>query len=73
MPVFNVQILVRLTRFTDESRLVSQVIDRVIAKGDAVVALDPQGAAAIVGRTVDKSYDDTTLSIAMVRVQKVAD
>ena len=72
MPVFNVQIVQRVTKFNEE-RTESTVVDRVIVNKVAVIALDLQGAAAIAGRDIPADYDLDRLSQAMVKVQKVAD
>lgn len=72
MSIFNVQVIRRVTLFNEE-KTESQVVDRVLASECSVVAIDSQGAAAVVGRKISASVTDEILSMSMVRVQKVSD
>lgn len=73
MPVFNAQIVQRVTKVIDAGGNERVIVDRIIAEVSNVVALDNNGAAAIVGRKIPTDYDHELLSQAMVRVQKTAE
>lgn len=71
MPIFNVQIVQRVTKNTDAAGNERVIVDRIIASTNNVIALDNLGAAVIAGGMVPTDYDVELLGVAMVRVQEV--
>lgn len=69
MPVFNVTVIQRVTKF-NEDRTENVVVDRVIAHAESVVAHDNVGAAMIAGTLIPDDYDKEKLSTALVKVQQ---